>query len=83
MVELIYITRATAKAVGLTHEGTLYGVPAWFEGDDADSEVTMATPKVPLLHAWCWLADLFYEFGSMLIPADAVLRAPIRITGPI
>ena len=85
MVELIYITRATAKAAGLTHEGTLFGVPAWFDGDDSDSdsEVSMATPKVPLLHAWCWLADKFYAFGAMLIPADAVLRSPIHIKNRI
>lgn len=83
MIEFIYITRATAKAAGLTHEGTLFGVPAWFQGDDEDADVTMATPKVPLLHAWCWLADKFYEFGAMLIPADQVLRSPIHVTGPI
>ena len=83
MVELIYITRDHAKAAGLTHEGTLFGVPAWFEGNDEDSDVTMATPNVPLLHAWCWLADKFYAFGAMLIPADAVLRSPITIKNRI
>jgi hypothetical protein len=82
MIALIYIGRATAKAAGLTHEGTLFGVPAWFAGDD-DGELSMATPKVPLLHAWCWLADKFYAFGAMLIPADAELRSPIHITNRI
>lgn len=82
MVELIYITREMAKGAGLTHEGTLFGVPAWFDDSD-DEDLFMATPKIPLLHAWCWLADKFYAFGSMLIPADAVLRSPIRITNKI
>jgi hypothetical protein len=81
MLHLIYITRETAKAAGLTHEGTLFGAPAWF--GEHDGELAMATPKIPALHAWCWLADKFYEFGAMLIPADAVLRSPIHIKNRI
>lgn len=82
MIEYIYINREMARGAGLTHEGTLFGVPAWFDGAD-DEEVCMATPKVPLLHAWCWLADKFYEFGAYLIPHNCVLRSPIKVTSKI
>lgn len=82
MMHLIYITRDLAKECGLSHEGTLFGVPAWFDGD-VDDDMFIATPKIPALHAWCWLADKFYEFGAYLIPADAVLRSPISITNRI
>lgn len=82
MPDWLYITKARALESGLTHEGRLFGVPAWFDGDD-DGEVSMATPKIPALHLWCMLVDGLMEAASYLIPADAVLVSPITITGRI
>lgn len=82
MLNYIYITAAAALDAGLTHEGKLFGVPAWFDGDD-DGQIAMATPKVPILHVWCMLADSLYEMASRFMPADAVLVSPIKVTGAI
>lgn len=79
MMNLIYITAASAKESGLTHEGTLFGVPAWFDGDD-DGEIAMATPKIPVLHAWCMLADFAYGVAAYFMPSHAILKSPISIT---
>jgi hypothetical protein len=82
MFDWLYITKTRALKSGLTHEGTLFGVPAWFAGDD-DGEVAMATPKIPALHAWCWLADKCFELASYVTPADMVLVSPITIKNRI
>jgi hypothetical protein len=81
MLDYIYITEVRAREVGLTHKGTLFGVPAWFAEDDG--EVCMATPKVPLLHIWCWFADKCFDVAANFTPADMVLVSPITITGRI
>jgi hypothetical protein len=78
--DLIYLTKARALESGLTHEGTMFGVPAWFDGD---GDSGMATPKLPVLHLWCIFADFFYEMASYFIPSDGVLVSPIYITGRI
>lgn len=82
ILDYLYITKKRALAVGLTHEGTLFGVPAWFAGDD-QGDIAMATPKAPVLHAWCKLADLFMEGLSYFTPADHVLVSPIHVKGRI
>ena len=78
LLDLIYISRDRAQEIGLTHEGTLFGVPAWFAGDD--EEIAMATPKVPVLHAWCWFADRCFELAAFFTPSHVELVSPIRIT---
>lgn len=81
MLELIYISKSMALDAGLTHEGTLYGVPAWFDGDE-HSEDAMATPKIPLLHLWCLLGDLVFYLACYLMPPDCEL-VTYTITGKI
>jgi hypothetical protein len=78
LLNLIYITKAAAIAGGLTHEGTLFGVPAWFAGEG--DEIAMATPKAPILHLWCRFADFAFEIASHFTPADRVLVSPIHVT---
>lgn len=82
MLDYIYITEARAREGGLTHKGTLFGVPAWFAGDD-NGAICIATPKVPLARAWCWLADKCYDIAASFTPADMVLISPIAIHGRI
>jgi hypothetical protein len=82
MPDWLYITKARALESGLTHEGRLFGVPAWFDGE-SDAAVAIATPKIPALHAWCMLGDCLMELASYVLPADAVLASPITITGRI
>jgi hypothetical protein len=74
---MLYITKQEAIASGLTHEGTLYGVPAWF-GED-DGHICMATPKIPALTLWCLFADACYELASYFLKGHQVLHSPIHI----
>lgn len=82
MPDWLYITKARAIESGLTHEGTLFGVPAWFDGDD-DGQVAMATPKMPVLHLWCMLVDSLMELASYVTPADVMLVSPITVKNRI
>lgn len=77
----LYITKKMAIDAGLTHEGYLFGLPAWF--GEHDGEICAATPKFTLGHAWCWLADKFYECASYFVPSDTVIESPIRIVSKI
>lgn len=78
---MFYITKREALAAGLTHEGKLFGMPAWF-GED-NGQICMATPKVPILHIWCMFCDALYELASYFLHGHNVLRSPIHIERPI
>lgn len=77
----LYVTRAAAIEAGMTHEGRLFGCPAWLRVD-SDEEV-IGTPKVPLLHLWCLLIDGLLVIGSYFIPPDRILVSLITIGKPI
>lgn len=77
MRQLIYITEQQALEAGMTNEGRLFGVPAWLRVD-SDEQVT-GTPKVPVLHLWCWVADLAMELKACLFYVDEVVESPISI----
>ncbi len=82
--DLIYITKVRALEVGLTHEGHMFGVPAWFEDDGKNADEFFAcTPKIPVLHLWCMLVDALLEVGSHFISGDKVLISPITVRGRI
>lgn len=76
---MIYISKSEALSAGLTHEGTLYGVPAWF-ADDGSGEIAAATPKLVPLRFWCWLADHAYELATYFMRSDQMLESPIKVT---
>lgn len=77
MRQLIYITEQEALEAGMTHEGRLFGAPAWLRVD-SDDQVT-GTPKVPVLHLWCWVADLAMELKACFFYVDEVVESPISI----
>lgn len=84
LTDLIYITKTRALEVGLTHEGHMFGVPAWFEDDGKNADEFFAcTPKIPALHLWCMLVDWLLEMGSYLMDKDTVLVSPITVRGRI
>jgi hypothetical protein len=78
---MLYITKREALAAGLTHEGTLFGVPAWF--GEHNGQVCRATPKIPVLHLWCMFCDSLYEVASYFLHGHTVLKSPIHIERPI
>lgn len=74
---MLYITRQEALNAGLTHEGTLFGVPAYLA--ITSDYVVSGTPKVPVLVLWCMFADALYELASYFLRGHQVLQSPIRI----
>lgn len=80
-LDFIYITRGRARALGFTHEGKLFGAPAWMTTEGP--EVFLACPKFVPLQLWAMLADAVFEFASHFVPSDRVLVSPIYATAPI
>lgn len=81
LLDCLYLTRARAIALGFTHEGSLFGVPAWLIGED--DEMLFGCPKVPALQLWALVADLAYECATWFMFTDQVLEAPVYVYGPI
>ncbi len=81
VLDHLFITRRRALALGFTHEGTLFGVPAWMM--DVEHEAIVSCPKIPLLQLWALLADCAYEFASWFMYEDQQLASPIRVLRPI
>ena len=54
---MLHISQEEALELGMTHEGTLYGVQVWYSGDPEDLDSMSILPKfIPAL-AWLFLAD--------------------------
>lgn len=81
-LHLIYLPRAAAVAYGMTHEGRLYGVPAWLAVGTQPNEL-FGAPKVPMLQLWCLLADAVLEATTYFMPADRAIETPVTILKPI
>ncbi|WP_127158478.1 hypothetical protein [Xanthomonas arboricola] len=77
LLPYLYVSEALAIQNGMTHEGSLFGAPAWLRVD-SDEQVT-GTPKVPVLHLWCLLVDLGLEMASYFLRDDQMLVSPIKI----
>lgn len=76
LFDLVYVTKARAIEAGLTHEGCLYGVPAWLRPDGED---VIACPKLPILHLWVALASASFDLLMWLVPAGQSVEMPIRL----
>ena len=68
----LFFSLQDAKRVGMTHEGTLFGVPAWMTNDD---ECVMAVPKFVPFNAWTLFASFLFD-----VAADILCN---RNTGPL
>lgn len=77
MRKYFYITEAEAREAGMTHEGRLFGVPAWLAENGTDEVV--GAPKVPLLQLWCIFCDFLLEVGSYMISEENELVTPITL----
>lgn len=73
----LYVDRESAIEAGMTHEGLLFGVPAWLR-EDGYSQVT-GSPKVPALHLWCMVVDLVLEIAAAFVQEDRALESPITL----
>lgn len=77
MKRFLYLNETAAKACGMTHEGTLFGVPAWLV-ITGDNEVT-GCPKLPILQLWCVAVDAAMEFALYFIPSNIEVATPVSI----
>lgn len=79
---VITITREDALANGFTHEGSLYGIPVWFQ--DVDSDTPVCAPKLYLLTPYCMFMDALFGFvAGVFMREDQYLRTPMTIKGRI
>ncbi len=76
----MFITKQQALAAGMTHHGSIYGVPAWVRETEYGLD---GAPKFAPAAAWCWLCDKAYDLATYLIPTGSFLEAPLRIGRPI
>lgn len=70
-----YISRKAAIENGYTHEGRMFGCPAWFAA--ADNEYVRAVPKLVVLSLWCHVCNY------LCTPEIVFLLSLVCIEGPI
>jgi hypothetical protein len=72
----LWLTKDEAKEAGMTHEGTLYGIPVYL-GDTDNPEAFLAVPKIPLLVLWTLFCNSAFEFFAMFCPDSVEIRVPV------
>lgn len=77
ILDWLYLTEASAVEYGMTHEGRLFGVPAWLT-ITGENEV-LGAPKVPILQLWCILIDRLMDAACWLIPEDVEVATPVFV----
>ena len=78
----LFLTKADALEHGLTHEGTLFGIPV-FLGDVTNPESFLAVPKIPILVFWTLLCTKMFEFFASFVSEDIVIKTPIVVGDPL
>jgi len=78
----LFLTKADALEFGLTHEGTLYGVPA-FLGDVTNPDSFMAVPKIPALVLWIMFCNKMFQFFSNFVSEDTIIKTPMVVGAPL
>lgn len=74
----IYFSIEDAKACGLTHEGRLFGVPAWMR---CSNDEFMAVPKFVPFNAWTLFCDWAFDVAADLLcnRSTGPMVAPIHV----
>lgn len=73
----VYVRRSVTDECGLTHEGTLFGIPAWFTGDDKYTAI--GVPKIVPLQYYCILADKSLDLLTYFMPDTWSMETPCTI----
>lgn len=73
----LYLPEAQAAALGFTHSGRIFGVPAWLHEDDG-YEFVVACPKVVPLQFYAMLMDALFEVLATLFMVD--VDTPLSFT---
>lgn len=79
----MWVTKENAKALGMTHEGTLYGVDVWlwFNPED-DNRFDAAAKFIPAV-LWIKFCNFMYDSAEWFIPEGYELHTPITVGGEI
>lgn len=79
-----FVSRAEAKEMGFTHEGSIYGFPVWVIELDPGvyRYLTKMYALVPVVE---FVDDLFTSICQLfwMMNDDLVFRAPFTLKGPI
>lgn len=76
----LFITEQEALDAGMTHHGTIFGIPAWVRETAYGLD---GAPKFIPAGAWLWVCDRLYDLAAMCLPRGRYLEAPLRVGGPI
>lgn len=77
MLKYIYVTEAAARSYGLTHEGTVFGLPVWL-GDVDNNESVLSLPKVPVLSLYLRVMNLLFDLFCDYVVQDN-LQIPLVV----
>lgn len=77
----IYVSALRAKEFGLTHHGSIYGVPAYLRIDE--EEVVTACPKITVLKYYIRFIDETVDFIMGFMPASLEFVLPVTFGEPI
>ena len=74
----LYLTKADAVELGMTHEGTLFGLPVYL-GEVDNPEQFLAIPKIPVLVLWTVLCSKLFDFFAMFCHPDTEIVTPVVV----
>lgn len=74
-LDLLYLTKSRAKEYGFTHEGRIYGVPAYLVS--LDPERVGACPKIVVLQLYSLFMDYMFAALANFCSEDTEIMTPI------
>lgn len=76
----MYVNREEALGLGLTHEGTMFGLPVWM--GQIHTSAPMICPKFQPGRFWLALCDFVCDCLTYVVPSDYELDT-MTVIGPI
>lgn len=76
-----FVSKEDALAAGLTHEGTICGVPCWMI-EDEDGNASGAPKFVPA-QLWISLCDKLYNFATVFMSREHYIEFPMKVKNKI
>lgn len=80
LLQRFYLPESEALALGLTHHGSLFGIPAFLS---VHPEYVYGVPKIPALDLVTHFLDTLLGIATYFIPAHVRLKSPIRVGAAI
>lgn len=75
-----FVSSTEARELGLTHEGTMFGLPVWM--GEINTDAPMICPKFQPGRYWLFVGDLVADALTYVLP-DTVCFDTMTIKGPI